>query len=182
MHLWFDLDNGQQLRYHDVRKFGRWSLLTPEQYELFDQSVGPEPLDDAFLAEAFKAMLHSRRRILKPLLLDQSFIAGIGNIYADEALFQARVHPKRHSHELTEDEIVRLHTAIRSVLCSALEHRGTTLRNYRDANGEPGENLSRLRIYALNDGDPCPACATPVVREVVGQRGTKFCPFCQPID
>lgn len=180
LHLWFDLDNGRQLRWHDVRKFGRWSLLSPQQFALFDRSIGPEPLQPGFDSETFRKMLHGRRRILKPLLLDQAFIAGIGNIYADEALFQARINPKRHSHELTEDEIVRLHTAIRGVLLGALEHRGTTLRDYRDANGEPGEYLSRLQIYARSDGDPCPVCASPVVREVIGQRGTKYCPTCQP--
>ena len=182
LHLWFDLDNGQQLRYNDVRKFGRWSLLTPEQYELFDQSIGPEPLDPSFTSERFRKMLHSRRRILKPLLLDQSFIAGIGNIYADEALFQARIHPQRHSHELTTDDVSRLHASIQDVLQSALRYRGTTLRDYRDANGEPGENLSRLRIYSRSPDDPCPECATPIVRAVIGQRGTRFCPACQPID
>jgi formamidopyrimidine-DNA glycosylase len=181
IHLWFDLDNGEQLRYHDVRKFGRWSLLTPEQFALFDASIGPEPLEDEFDAETFTRMLHSRKRILKPLLLDQAFLAGIGNIYADEALFRAGIHPNRRSHELSDAETERLYTSIREILLGALQHRGTTLRDYRDANGEPGENLSRLQIYSRSDGDPCPVCSTPVVRVVVGQRGTKFCPSCQPL-
>ena len=181
MHLWFDLDDGRQLRYYDVRKFGRWSLITPAQFELFDQSIGPEPFDKELDEETFASMLRGRRRILKPLLLDQSFIAGIGNIYADEALFRAGIHPRRHSHELTADEAERLLCEIRWVLSSALEHRGTTLRDYRDGNGEPGENLSRLQIYSLNHDDPCPRCGARIVREVVGQRGTRFCPSCQPV-
>lgn len=180
VHLWLELDGGQQLRYQDVRKFGRWSLLTPEQYCLFDQSIGPEPLDPGFKPETFRSMVQQRRRILKPLLLDQSFIAGIGNIYADEALFRARIHPRRASNDLSDDEADRLFLAIRNVLLSALEHRGTTLRDYRDGNGEPGENLSRLQIYTRKVGDPCPVCETPVVREIIGQRGTKLCPTCQP--
>jgi formamidopyrimidine-DNA glycosylase len=182
LHLSLDLDNDQQLRYHDIRKFGRWSLLTPEQFALFDQSLGPEPLDDDLDECRFRQMLHSRHRIIKPLLLDQSFIAGIGNIYADEALFRAGVHPRRRSHELTPAEIERLLRAIREVLREALENRGATLRNYRDGSGQPGENLSRLRIYARAEGDPCPVCGTPIVREVIGQRGTKLCPTCQPLE
>lgn len=180
LHLWFDLDNDLQLRYHDVRKFGRWSLLSPAQYQLFDQSIGPEPLDPGFGPETFQKMLHSRRRILKPLLLDQTFIAGIGNIYADEALFRAGIHPRRHSHDLSANETGRLFDEIRDVLSSAVEHRGTTLRDYRDGNGQPGENLSQLQIYSRKAGEPCPKCGTAVVRELVGQRGTRYCPSCQP--
>jgi formamidopyrimidine-DNA glycosylase len=182
LHLWFDLDDGKQLRYQDTRKFGRWSLLTPEQFTLFDQSLGPEPLQKELDATTFQTMLHGRRRILKPLLLDQSFITGIGNIYADEALFRAGIHPRRRSHELSVGETSRLLNEIRSVLESALENRGTTLRDYRDGDGRPGENLAQLQIYARAAGDPCPKCGTPVVREIVGQRGTKLCPSCQPIE
>jgi formamidopyrimidine-DNA glycosylase len=181
LHLYLDLDNGDQLRYHDTRKFGRWSLLTPEQYCLFDGSLGVEPFDADLTPERFAAMLHSRKRILKPLLLDQTFIAGIGNIYADEGLFRSGIHPRRHSSDLTDDEAVSLLQEIRNVLTGALENRGTTLRDYRDGSGQPGNNLPLLRIYSLAEGDPCPKCGNPVVREVVGQRGTKLCPTCQPI-
>jgi formamidopyrimidine-DNA glycosylase len=181
VHLFFDLDDGHQLRYRDVRKFGRWSLLTQDQFQLFDQSIGPEPLDDSLTPDTFAKMLRSRKRILKPLLLDQGFIAGVGNIYADEALFRAGIHPRRKSNELSDDEAARLLDEIRLVLTSALENRGTTLRDYRDANGEPGENLARLQIYSRSAGESCPRCGAPIVREVVGQRGTKICPQCQPI-
>jgi formamidopyrimidine-DNA glycosylase len=181
VHLWLDLENGKQVRYRDVRKFGRWSLLSAEQYTLFDKSIGPEPLEPALTPEQFESMLQGRKRILKPLLLDQSFLAGVGNIYADEALYLAGIHPRRHSCDLTEDESFRLLHQIRIVLSSALEHRGTTLRDYRDGNGEPGENLPRLQIYGRAVNDPCLRCGTPIVREVVGQRGTKLCPTCQPI-
>jgi formamidopyrimidine-DNA glycosylase len=182
LHIRIDLADGRQLRYYDIRKFGRWSLLSPEQFSLFNQSLGPEPLDDDLDECRFRQMLHSRHRIIKPLLLDQSFIAGIGNIYADEALFRAGVHPRRRSHELMREEIGRLLRAIREVLGEALENRGTTLRNYRDGSGQPGENLPRLRIYARAEGDPCPVCGTPILRKVIGQRGTKLCPTCQPLE
>lgn len=181
VHMWLDLDNSRQLRYRDVRKFGRWSLLTPDQYTLFDASIGPEPLSPALTPEIFTTMLRGRKRILKPLLLDQSFLAGVGNIYADEALYRAGIHPRRHSCDLSGEECTRLLSEIKLVLNSALAHRGTTLRDYRDGNGEPGENLSRLQIYARAENDPCLRCGTPIVREVVGQRGTKICPTCQPI-
>lgn len=181
LHLTLDLDDQGQLRYHDIRKFGRWSLLSPEQFALFDEAIGPEPFDSSLDGARFYQMLHNRHRILKPLLLDQAFIAGIGNIYADEALFRAGIHPRRRSHELSETEADRLLREIREVLAVALEHRGTTLRNYRDGAGLPGENLAQLRIYSRASGDPCPVCGNPVVREVIGQRGTKLCPTCQPM-
>jgi formamidopyrimidine-DNA glycosylase len=182
LHLYLELDGGEQLRFHDTRKFGRWSLLTPEQYQLFDQSLGVEPFDPGLDRETFADMLQRRKRILKPLLLDQTFIAGIGNIYADEALFRARVHPRRRSNELSTEEAGNLLREIRSVLASAIEHRGTTLRDYRDGSGQPGENLRQLRIYSRAAGDPCPTCGSPIVRQVIGQRGTKLCPRCQPLD
>jgi formamidopyrimidine-DNA glycosylase len=181
LRLSLDLDDQIQLRFNDIRKFGRWSLLTAEQFDLFDASIGPEPFDPALDPSQFQTMLHGRRRILKPLLLDQTFIAGIGNIYADEALFRSGIHPRRHSHDLTKHEVSRLLKEIRDVLAGALEHRGTTLRNYRDGDGQPGENLAQLQIYSRAAGEPCPVCGTPVIREVVGQRGTKLCPTCQPM-
>ncbi len=181
VHLWLDLENGKQVRYRDVRKFGRWSLLTGNQYAIFDQSIGPEPLEPELTSEQFTTMLQGRKRILKPLLLDQQFLAGVGNIYADEALYRAGIHPRRRSCDLAADECERLLAEIRLVLSSALEHRGTTLRDYRDGNGEPGENLSRLQIYSRSADDPCHRCGTPIVRELIGQRGTKICPTCQPI-
>ncbi len=180
-HLVMELSEGDQLRYTDVRKFGRWSLLSPDEYEAFSASLGAEPLDPLFTPEQFRDMLWSRKRILKPLLLDQTFITGIGNIYADEALFRARIHPGRRSHELSEAESVALYHTIRNVLTGALAHRGTTLRNYRDGNGQPGENLAQLRIYSRNAGDPCDECGNPVARLVIGQRGTMLCPVCQAL-
>lgn len=181
MHLHLDLDQSDQLRYYDIRKFGRWSLLSEAQYETFDRSVGVEPFDSGLSDARFHALLQGRKRVLKPLLLDQAFIAGIGNIYADEALFRSGIHPERRSNELTEAESGALLGAIRAVLLEALEHRGTTLRNYRDSNGQPGGNLPRLQIYSRAAGEPCPRCGGPVVRAVVGQRGTRYCPVCQPV-
>jgi formamidopyrimidine-DNA glycosylase len=182
VHLQVALDDGLEIRYRDVRKFGRWSLLTQSQYATFDASLGPEPLDPQLTAEQFTKMLQARKRILKPLLLDQHFLVGVGNIYADEALFRAGIHPRRRAADLTGEECSRLLTELRFVLSTALDNRGTTLRDYRDGNGEPGENFSRLQIYGRAADDPCLKCGTPIVREVIGQRGTKFCPACQAID
>jgi formamidopyrimidine-DNA glycosylase len=181
LHLQLDLDHGQQLRYHDTRKFGRWSLLTADEYQVFDQSLGVEPFDPCLTPARFSEMLRTRKRILKPLLLDQTFIAGIGNIYADEALFRAGIHPRRRSNSLSNEAAGALLREIRTVLSSALENRGTTLRDYRDGSGQPGNNLPLLQIYSRAEGDPCPRCGTPVAREVIGQRGTKLCPRCQPL-
>ena len=116
--------------------------------------------------------------MIKPLLLNQRFIAGIGNIYADEALFAARIHPERRADTLTAEEIEGLHGAIRRVLHQGLENRGTTLSAYRDAAGREGRNQEYLRVFRRT-GQPCPRCGMPIERTVVGGRGTYFCPRCQ---
>ena len=122
--------------------------------------------------------MQRRRARLKPLLLDQKVIAGIGNIYADEALWNAQLHPLRSSDSLDDDEIARLHSGIRLALLQGLEHGGSTLRNYRNGYGEPGSNQEHFNAYD-RQGQPCPRCGTPIEKIVVGQRGTHFCPFCQ---
>ena len=180
-HLTFVLDDGRELRFSDTRKFGRLTLLTPDEAAALDRSLGPEPLDDRFTAERFAAMLAARSRAVKPLLLDQTFLAGVGNIYADEALFAARIHPLRPANSLTLDEAARLLDAIRVTLAAAIERGGTTLRDYRDGLGRPGNNQHYLHIYHRAEGDPCPRCAAPIARIVVVQRGTRFCPRCQPL-
>jgi formamidopyrimidine-DNA glycosylase len=174
-------DGGCEIRFEDVRKFGRWSLLSPPEYDEFDRSLGPEPFDPALTAPMFHRMLSNRKRAIKALLLEQSFLAGVGNIYADEALFRAQINPHRPANTLSRAEAGRLLVAVRSILDAAISHRGTTLRNYRDGSGEPGGNLPNLRIYSLAPGDPCPTCGAPIVRDVVGQRGTRYCQVCQPL-
>ena len=179
-HLALILDNGRELRFKDTRKFGRLWLLDAAGLSMLDRSLGPEPLSRDLTAERFVTMLRSRRRAIKPLLLDQTFIAGIGNIYADEALFAAGIHPLRPADSLTEEEAGGLLAAIQDLLSSAIRRNGTTIRDYRNAFGEPGTNQDYLRIYRQEAGAPCPRCGTPVLRLVVAQRGTKLCPACQP--
>lgn len=180
-HLTFLLGDGREIRYADTRKFGRLRLLSPDELARLDASLGPEPLDPALTGERLHQMLATRRRAIKALLLEQSFLAGVGNIYADEALFAAGIHPLHPAGSLTPDEAERLLAAIRNVLVSAIDRGGTTLRDYRDGLGRAGTNQNYLHIYDLGAGEPCPRCGTPIERIVVAQRGTRYCPQCQPL-
>jgi formamidopyrimidine-DNA glycosylase len=175
-HLIFELDDGRELRFNNVRKLGRVYLVDDED-EIVGK-LGPEPLDDNFTSADFAALLSARRGMIKPLLLNQRFVAGVGNIYADEALFAARIHPERKADTLTAEEIEALYHAIRLVLQQGIENSGTTLSAYRDAEGREGGNQEHLRVFRRT-GHPCPHCGTPIERTVVGGRGTYFCPKCQ---
>ncbi|HIE37919.1 MAG TPA: bifunctional DNA-formamidopyrimidine glycosylase/DNA-(apurinic or apyrimidinic site) lyase [Anaerolineae bacterium] len=172
------LDDGRRVRFSDPRKFGR-AVLTVDPEEVLE-GLGPEPLGEAFTPERLREMLAGRRARLKPLLLNQRFLAGLGNIYTDEALWRARVHPLRRSDTLSGEEVLRLHRAIREVLAEAIDRRGTTLedRGYVGADGRPGTFNRELAVYG-RVGRPCPRCGTPIERIVVGGRGTHLCPRCQ---
>ncbi|MEJ2733564.1 MAG: DNA-formamidopyrimidine glycosylase [Anaerolineae bacterium] len=178
VHVLFDLDDGRQLRFRDVRKFGR-IYLVDEPSEI-TAGLGPEPLADDFTVEDFSRLLARRRGRLKPLLLNQRFLAGLGNIYADEALFAARLHPMRKADSLTDDEQARLYGAIRTVLKQAVVSRGTTLSDggYTDASGRAGGYQDRIAVYGRG-GEPCPRCRIPIERIVIGGRSAHFCPHCQ---
>ncbi len=180
-HVALRLDDGRQVFFNDTRKFGRLWLLDGEGLQLLYSKLGPEPLDEALTAEEFRALLRRRKGRLKPLLLDQKLIAGLGNIYVDEALWLAKLHPLRGVPSLSDDDIDRLHDAIRAVLSQAIERRGTSFADYRDAWGEPGNNQSFLHVYKKK-GQPCPHCGTPIERIVVAQRGTHLCAHCQRLD
>jgi formamidopyrimidine-DNA glycosylase len=176
-HTVFDLDDGRQLRFLDMRKFGRVYLVVDENEVV--GSLGPEPLADDFTFSEFVALIRKRKGALKPLLLNQQFIAGIGNIYADEALFVAGVHPQRKADTLTAEEIERLYQAIRQVLRQALADQGTTFDGaYRRVDGGEGEHQENLKVFRRK-GQPCPRCGSAIERIVVGGRGTHFCPCCQ---
>ena len=175
-HLIFELDDGRELRFNNVRKLGRVYLVDDED-EIVGE-LGPEPLDDDFAAADFAALLSVRRGKIKPLLLNQRFVAGIGNIYADEALFAARIHPERKADSLTAEEIERLYNAIRQVLAQGIQNRGTTFSDYLDAEGREGGNQEYLRVFRRT-GQSCPRCGTPIERTVVSGRGTYFCSRCQ---
>lgn len=177
----FLLNDGSSLSFSDIRKFGRITWLTPGELERFSSLLGVEPLSESFTPAWLQENLRSRQRQIKPLLLDQTFIAGLGNIYVDESLFIAGIHPLTRSNQIPEDRAKRLHSAIVETLSEAISRQGTTLRNYRTGLGEEGENQHFLRIYGAKAGSPCSECGTPVERFIVGQRGTVFCPTCQPL-
>lgn len=174
-----ELDNHQQLRFQDPRKFGRVYLTDDPQQ--VTGTLGPEPLADDFTREDFCRLLARRKGRLKSLLLNQAFLAGLGNIYADEALFMARLHPLRPADSLLPEEQARLYESIRSVLNSAIKNQGTTLRDkaYRDVYGQEGAFQEQVAVYGRR-GMPCPCCQTPIERIVIGGRSAYFCPHCQP--
>lgn len=196
----FRLADGRELRYRDVRKFGRIGLWerggvprpssqrkrrarvaeARQPYRVGDVFArhGPEPLASSFSAARLAARLKGRSARLKTLLLDQTFIAGVGNIYADEALWRARLHPLRAADTLSGEEVRRLHRAVRAVLRQGIVNRGASFTDYVGADGEPGDNAERLSVYRRT-GQPCLRCGRPISRIVVGQRSTHFCPHCQ---
>jgi formamidopyrimidine-DNA glycosylase len=173
------LDDGRRLLYTDPRKFGRLALVPGDELPTFFAPLGPEPLEDDFTPQVLAERLAGRQRPIKALLLDQGVVAGLGNIYADEALFRAGIHPLRPAASLTPDEIARLHAGIRGALQAGIDHRGTTFGRYRDVYDQAGENLGHVEVYQRT-GEPCVRCGTPIQRIVVAQRGTHFCPHCQP--
>jgi formamidopyrimidine-DNA glycosylase len=172
----FQLDNAHQLRFSDSRKFGRCWLVDDPQRVV--GKLGPEPLDDTFTLDVFHELMTGRRGRLKPLLLDQHVIAGIGNIYADEALFRARLHPLRPADTLDAGDRARLHEAIRHVLRDGIAREGASVNWYRKPDGTKGSAQHGLQVYN-QQGRPCPRCGHPVEKLVVGQRGTHICPVCQ---
>jgi formamidopyrimidine-DNA glycosylase len=174
--VWFSLDNGRELRYVDIRRFGHISLVSPEKMAALIAPLGADPLE---LPETeFRARIGSRRARVKALLLDQKMLRGLGNIYADESLWRARLHPARIGSELTADELGRLWRSIRTVVCEAIRHRGTSIANYVDAQGRKGAFQKRLRVYRRT-GLPCPRCGAKIERALVAGRSSHFCPRCQ---
>ena len=175
----FDLSDGGCLYFYDQRKFGRvWLVHDPDTVV---GDLGPEPLDEAFGPSALRALLRNRRGMLKPLLLNQRFIAGLGNIYVDESLFMAGLHPKRAADTLTEAEVRRLCNAIQTVLRQAIDLQGTTFDGvFVRPEGEQGRRQEGLSVYG-QAGLPCGRCSTPIERIKVGGRGTHFCSRCQPL-
>lgn len=170
--LRLDFNSGWRLVFNDIRKFGRvWLTTSPES--LFSD-LGPEPFDENLTPELFHERLKAKSRLLKPLLLDQSFIAGVGNIYSDEALFLAKLHPLRKSDSLSLEDAGRLLDAIRAVLIKGIDQKGASI----DWVYRGGEFQNYFQVYQQKD-QPCPLCGTPIQKTKVGQRGTHFCPNCQ---
>ena len=179
--LTIQLDDGRRLRFLDSRKFGRWTL-TDRPEPILDR-LGPEPLARGFTRSRFAERLKAHRRQIKPLLLDQAFLAGVGNIYADEALWEARLNPQRVAALLSRGEADRLHDAVCAVLRRGIENSGTSLgtgrANFYSVAGRRGRNQNGLKVFR-KVGEPCPRCGAPIERLVVAQRGTHVCPRCQP--
>jgi formamidopyrimidine-DNA glycosylase len=175
------LDEGQRLFLRDDTGFTRVRLLKAEELKARLSTIGPEPFGEEFRengAEYLRVKLSSRRAQIKPLLLEQKVVAGIGNIYVDEILYDARLHPRRKANTLSGEEWGRLHAAILENLAAGVEHRGTTVRLYKDLLGRPGKHQDYLRVFEKH-GKPCPDCGGKVVREKVGGRPSHFCPSCQ---
>lgn len=180
-HVAFVLDDGaDELRYIDARRFGHLAALAAGELERSAELavLGVDPLSPAFTAAGLEVALAGSRRAIKDFLLDQGRVAGIGNIYAAEALFVAEISPRRRADRLGRERAARLHAAVVSVLAAAVERRGTTISDYVDAEGRGGENQHHLAVYG-REGQPCRRCGRAIRRLVQGARSTFFCPGCQ---
>jgi formamidopyrimidine-DNA glycosylase len=173
------LDPRTELHFQDVRRFGRLWAFDPAAEDEFFAGMGPEPFGDAFDVAYLRRALEGRRAPLKAFLLDQRRIAGVGNIYADEALFRARLHPLRAAGSVGPREARRLHAALLETLQAGIDHEGSSIESFVDPAGERGSFQEILSVYQRT-GEPCRVCGTTVRRTVVGGRGTHFCPRCQP--
>lgn len=176
VHTVFELDDGRELRFRDTRKFGR-VYLVHDPAEILGP-LGPEPLAEDFTVAELAGRLKGRKRVLKPLLLDQTFIAGVGNIYADEALFYAGLRPTRNSASLSAEEIAALHAALRKVLQMGIDREGASINSYVKADGEMGDMQNAVAVFRRT-GQTCYQCGGPIERIVLGGRSTHFCPTCQ---
>jgi formamidopyrimidine-DNA glycosylase len=177
VHFRFQLDNAHQLRFSDARKFGRVYLV--EDVETVTGALGPEPLSEEFTLDVFRERLAKRKGVVKPLLLNQTFVAGLGNIYADESLHRARIHPTRTADSLKPGEIEALWRGIRQALSDGLAREGASINWYRKPDGTKGSAQTALLVYG-RAGQPCQTCQGAVVQKMVlGQRATHFCPNCQ---
>lgn len=175
----WNLASGRVLCFYDVRRFGRIWLLDDESLAALFAPLGPEPFDPAVSVDFLKKRLANRTTSIKALLLNQHFIAGLGNIYVDEVLHICKIDPRRPADSLSKDEVAKLLEAIRKILDSAISSGGTTFDAvYSDAEGKPGRFREHLAVYR-RAGEPCLTCGTPVKRLVVAQRGTHICPRCQ---
>jgi len=181
-HLVLTLDDGRQIRYRDTRKFGRWQLVRDVSGHL--ARLGPEPLSPEFTVRRLREAMSRRSGMLKPLLLNQRILAGLGNIYVDEALWEAGLHPMRSAASLTACDYRRLHAAIRLVLRRGIRARGTTLgygkTNFRGLRERAGSNWRNLRVFRRT-GEPCLRCGAKIERVRVAQRSTHVCPECQRV-
>jgi formamidopyrimidine-DNA glycosylase len=166
--------------YRDIRRFGTWLLTEPGELDPYLAArVGREPLASAFTSRRLQEALAGRKTPVKAAILDQRRLAGVGNIYADEALWRARIHPQRPAGELTPSEIAALHRGIRAALRDGIARQGATLRDYRTPDGASGTMQHEFKVYG-REGEPCERCGTPIEKIRAAGRGTWYCPVCQP--
>jgi len=176
-HVFLGLDDGRELRYTDVRRFGRMLLVPESKIAVFRERLGAEPLE--ITLKEFCARFGSRGARVKALLLDQGILRGVGNIYADESLFRARIHPARIARKLTQVQLAALHQSVRKILTAAIRLRGSSVSDYVDSDGNRGEFQFRHRVYQ-REGKPCVRCGEKIRRVIVAGRSSHFCPRCQP--
>jgi len=171
-------DCDHDLVFNDYRRFGRHRLFTSGEIQgrAGFRDLGPEPLEIS--RDEFIGLCRDSKRMIKPALLDQTFLAGVGNIYADEALYASRIHPKKSTHVLKKETVTLLHKNIQRILRTAIDRMGSSVDSYRGINGESGTNQKYLKVYG-REGLPCGRCRTKIKREVIGSRSTHFCPKCQ---
>lgn len=174
----FELDDGRTLFYDDTRRFGLLQRYDAESWAVRDLDLGIEPLSDAFTGDALWKLTKRTRTPVRNFLLDQRRVAGVGNIYALEALFRAGIRPTRRGHRITRKEAIRLRATLRDVLSTAIEHRGTTISDYRDGSGEAGGFEPLLQVYG-REGEPCGECGATIKRTVLTNRSAFYCPECQ---
>lgn len=182
LHVWFTFTDGSQLRYLDMRKFGRMQLVTTgEETKTVAglAKMGPEPTAATFDLKAFKVALGKRKAPIKSVILDQTVVAGVGNIYADETLWLARINPEQAANTLSAKAVKALHDAIIAELRKAITLGGTSVHSFVDADGHRGAMQDQLHVYD-REGTPCDRCGTTILKIKVGQRGTHYCPHCQP--
>lgn len=182
-HVIFNFTDGTALRYLDVRKFGRMQLIPTGDENTVSglNKLGPEPTATDFKVTDFAAALQRHHKAIKPVLLEQHVVAGLGNIYVDEVLWQSQIHPLQPANQLTDQQIQTLHQAIIAEMQRAIAAKGTTIRSYTDAYGASGGFQLDLAVYG-REGEPCQRCGTAIVKTKVGQRGTHFCPHCQRLN
>jgi len=173
------LDGGEELVYRDVRRLGTLLPLGPKQWSQYTAAIGPEPLADDFTAEQFGQALRRSRQAIKKVIMDQRHLAGVGNIYANEALFAAGIDPSKPANRLTSEDHARLRTEIRRILAAAIASSGTTFRDYRTGTGEAGDFQLELQVYG-REGEPCRVCGTRLAgTHTIDGRTTVFCHRCQ---
>ncbi|HYX87779.1 MAG TPA: bifunctional DNA-formamidopyrimidine glycosylase/DNA-(apurinic or apyrimidinic site) lyase [Gaiellaceae bacterium] len=174
------LDDGSDVVYRDMRRFGTWLLVEPDELEPYlSGRLGGDPLGRSFTAKRLEERLAGRRAPVKAVLLDQRRLAGVGNIYADEALWRARIHPLRAAGDLDDAELRALHRGIRAALHAGIARQGATISSYRTPDGSPGRMQQEFRVYG-REGEPCDRCGTPIEKIRAAGRGTYYCPRCQP--